>query len=249
MTVWRAFADGLARVARAPSLVAGLWLATILLAWPLALTLRAMLAAHLGDSLAADAAAIGVNHDWWQEFLAQTSPLGQTFVPAVIGVAAVLQNISSIADAQGIPATAIAGVVSAHLVLSLFLTGGVLDRLARNHRVGTFAFFAACGVHFLRLLRLSLIAGVVYSALFLSLHPWLFDTMFSALTRDVTVERTAIGSRFTSASARSSRQSTCSSTTPASAWSWRTGEARSERSTARSDFSRAMRPRQSVSTC
>jgi hypothetical protein len=194
MTVTRAFLDGLHRVGRAPALVAGLWLSTFLLAWPLALTLRGAIADHLGSSLAADAAASGMNYDWWNEFLAQAAALGQTFVPAILGFAAVVKNISSIADAEGLP-TVIGGVIAAHLVVSLFLIGGVLDRLARDRRVGSYGFFAACGTYVFRLLRLSLVAGAVYWALFVWLHPWLFDTVFTSLTRDLTAERTAIAYR------------------------------------------------------
>ena len=43
----------------APAIVAGVFVLTMLLALPLAITLRAALAAHLGDSLAAETAAIG----------------------------------------------------------------------------------------------------------------------------------------------------------------------------------------------
>jgi hypothetical protein len=194
MTAWAAFIDGLGRVQRAPALVAGLWLTTFLLAWPLALTLRGMLAAHLGASLAAESAASGMNFDWWNEFLAQAAGIGQTFVPAILGFAAVLKNISGVADAQGLP-TVIASAVTAHMIISMFLMGGVLDRLARDRRTGTYGFFAACGTFFFRLLRLGLIAAVVYWVLFTTIHEWLFDDAWRALTRDLTVERSAIAYR------------------------------------------------------
>jgi len=42
-----AFLDGLMRVKRAPWLVIGLWLSTLLLALPLSLALHAMLGEHL----------------------------------------------------------------------------------------------------------------------------------------------------------------------------------------------------------
>lgn len=190
MTVGQAFVAGLGRVRRAPALIAGLWLTTFLLAWPLALTLRGMLADHLGQSLAAETAARGMNHDWWNEFLAQAAGIGQTFVPSILGFAATLKNISSIADAQAVP-TVIGGAIATYLVLSLFLMGGVLDRLARDRRIGGYGFFAACGTYFFRFVRLSLIAGLVYWALFAELHPWLFGTVFSSLTHELTVERTA----------------------------------------------------------
>ena len=43
---------------------------------PLAIALHEQLGAHLGASMAAQAAADGVNYDWWNEFLAQTSGVG-----------------------------------------------------------------------------------------------------------------------------------------------------------------------------
>ena len=61
------------RVKRAPWLVIGLWLSTLLLALPLSLALHALIGEHLGQSMAAQAAAAGVNFDWWNEFLAQSS--------------------------------------------------------------------------------------------------------------------------------------------------------------------------------
>jgi hypothetical protein len=167
------------------------WLTTFLLAWPLALTLRGILADHLDASLAADAAATGMNYDWWNEFLAQTAGLGQTFVPAILGFAAVLKNIGSIADAEQLP-TLIASVIAASILLSIFLMGGVLDRLARDHRTGSFGFFSACGMYFFRFLRLGAIAALVYYALFAGLHAWLFNDVFQSMTRDLTVERTAL---------------------------------------------------------
>jgi hypothetical protein len=191
MTVWKAFTEGLRRVIHAPALVAGLWLMTFLLAWPLALTLRGMLAEHLGASLAADTAASGMNFDWWNEFLAQAAGLGQTFVPAILGFAAVLKNLSGVADAQGLP-TVIGSAITANIVISVFLMGGVLDRLARDRRTGAYGFFAACGTCFFRFLRLGLVAGAVYWLLFTYVHRQFFDELYPLLTHDLTVERTAL---------------------------------------------------------
>jgi hypothetical protein len=184
------FVDGVNRVKRAPWLILGLWLTTILLTLPLAITLQAMLAEHLGASLAAEEAATGVNFDWWNEFLAQAAGVGQSFVPAIIGFAAVVKNLSSVADAQRLPVV-VAAAASAHIVLSMFLLGGVMDRLARDRAIGTHGFFAASGVYFVRFLRLGIIAAAVYWMLFARLHPWLFGRVFEAVTRDLTVERIA----------------------------------------------------------
>ena len=185
-----AFIDGLNRVKRAPWLVIGVWLSTLLLAMPLAIALHEQLDTHLGASLAAEAAANGVNFDWWNEFLAQTSGVGVSFVPAILGFAAVISNLSTIADTTAVP-TVIAAALAMNMLVSLFLVGGVLDRLARDHEVGAGGFFATCGVFFIRFLRLGLIAGVVYWQLFGVLHPWLFDAVYPLLIENVTVERTA----------------------------------------------------------
>lgn len=185
-----ALVDGLMRVKRAPWLVIGAWLSTLLLAMPLAIALHGQLDAHLGASMAAQAAADGVNYDWWNEFLAQTSGVGLSFVPAILGFAAVMKNLSSIADTTS-PSTVIAVAVAMNMIVSLFLIGGVLDRLARDHTIGAAAFFAACGVFFVRFLRLGVIASAAYGLLFGWLHPWLFDALYPALIADVTVERTA----------------------------------------------------------
>jgi hypothetical protein len=190
MTLGRAFIDGLNRVKNAPALVIGVWLSTLLLALPLAIVLQQTIGAHLGDSVAAAAAADGVNYDWWNEFLAQTSGIGATFVPAIIGFAAVMKNLNTFADASAMP-TIIAATLAAYLLISIFLAGGILDRLARGRALGAGEFFSACGVYFVRFIRLGLIAGVVYGVLFTWYHPWLFQGVYPALTRDMTVERTA----------------------------------------------------------
>ena len=189
-TVAGALLDGLNRVKRAPWLVIGVWLSTLLLALPLTLVLQEQIAGHLGSSMAARSAADGVNYDWWNEFLAQTSGVGASFVPAILGFAAVMKNISTVADTSAVP-TVIAITVAMYLLVSLFLAGGVLDRLARDHDLGAGAFFSACGVYFIRFIRLGIIAVIVYWAIFVPYHGWLFDRVYPALTGNITVERTA----------------------------------------------------------
>lgn len=191
---WAAFLDGLMRVKRAPWLVIGLWLATVLIALPFAMMLQALIGDHLGSSLAAQSAAESVNYDWWNEFLAQTSGIGLSFVPAILGFAAVMKNLSTIADTTGLPGV-IAIAVSAHMIVSLFLIGGVLDRLARDRAIGAGAFFSACGVFAVRFFRLAIIATAVYWVLFVPYHEWLFDELYPALIESLTVERTAFAYR------------------------------------------------------
>lgn len=188
MNVYEAWREGWRRVAGAPWIVIGAWMATLMIALPLAHLLGRQIAAQLGRSLAASQE--GIDFDWWNEFLAQSGGLGQTFVPAILGFAGVLQNISSITDAVPV-ASAVAPFVAMSVFVSMFFAGGMLDRLARNRAIGASGFFAACGVYFVRFLRLSVIAGIVYAVLFTSVHPLLFDRLYPRLTHDVTVERTA----------------------------------------------------------
>lgn len=190
MSALSALRDGIRRVNRAKLLVLGMFLATLGTALPLSFAVHDAIEAHLGRSLAADAAAAGANSDWWQEFSAQASGLAATLGPSIIGFGAVLDNLSGVADNLPLAGT-IAGVTAAWLVIWSFLSGGAMDRLARQRPTRTSGFFGACGVHFWRFLRLGLIAWLVYGALFGSVHGWIFDTAYDRLTRDLAVERTA----------------------------------------------------------
>lgn len=187
----RAFSDGLGRVVRAPALLAGVWLLTAASALPLGLWMRGAVEADLGSSLAAAQAARGVNWEWWQEFVQRRPDAGETFEPSIIGFAAVLRNASALLDGEG-PARSVLGATAVYLALWVFLLGGVLDRLARQRRVGTHGFFGACGVYFFRFLRLGVLAGAAYALLFLVVHPLVFDRLYAWLTRDLSVERTAL---------------------------------------------------------
>ena len=55
---------------------------------------------------------------------------------------------------------------------------------------GTGAFFSACGVYFVRFLRLGIVAAFVYWVFF-ARPRWLFDALYPRLTDELTVERTA----------------------------------------------------------
>jgi hypothetical protein len=83
----------------------------------------------------------------------------------------------------------------------LFLTGGVVDRLARGRSVGTAQFFAACGVHFVRFLRLTLVMAPVYALLFVSFDRWPAHPALLAVAAlvnllvDMTVIRTVVEDR------------------------------------------------------
>jgi hypothetical protein len=194
MTSTSAFREGFRRVNRAPSVLVGMFLVTLLVALPLSLALRGMIDSHLGQSLVADSVASGVNYEWWQEFSAQAVGLASTFSPSVIGFGAVLQNLSGLLDNTPLAAT-IAGATIAWLVIWSFLSGGVLDRFARDRPTRTAGFFAACGTHFWRFFRLGIIGWFIYAFLFRVLHVWIFGEVYPWLVRDLTVEREAFAVR------------------------------------------------------
>lgn len=190
MKIFSAFRDGMLRVTRAPALVAGIFLLTFLMALPLGMVLGGMIASSLGESAAASRMAAGVDYDWWQEFSAQAAGLGTAFTPRTIGFGGVLDNLSSMLDNTPHPLV-LAGVGAAYVLAWLFLVGGVIDRLARNRRVRTAAFFSASGIFFFRFLRLGIVALAAYAFLFGVVHDWLFDGLYPWATHNLAAERTA----------------------------------------------------------
>jgi len=194
MTIWSAWRDGVRRVNGAPVLLVGMFALTLFVALPLSIALSGMIEAQLHDSLVADTLVSGANYDWWQEFLAQATGLGATFVPSIIGFGAVLDNLNEILD--NLPmATTIAGATAAWLVIWSFLSGGILDRYARRRHTRAHGFFAACGTHFWRFLRLGIVAWIVYWVMFAGVHRWIFEDAYPWITRDLTAERSAFAIR------------------------------------------------------
>jgi hypothetical protein len=180
----------MARVASAPVVLVCVYLATLLTAVPLSMLMRDSIASHLGNSLAAEEAARGFNYRWFIEYQSQAGELGKTLRTTVIGFAAVLDNLSALLDKEHRPAS-ILWVGAAYLLLWLFLSGGILDRYARKRPTRSYEFFSACGVYFVRFLRLAPIIAATYYVLFAYVHPFLFNGVYARLTRDLTVERTA----------------------------------------------------------
>jgi hypothetical protein len=199
MVSLRAWIAGLGRVWRAPTVLAGVWLATLLAAFPAAVAVGSAIHDHLGSSLAADRAADSVNYDWWQAFTSEASGAASTFDPSILGFAAPLRNLSDVADGLPPPAS-VAATIAAFLVFQIFLTGGIVERYARDpggrgsssgrSRMGSYEFLVACSTFFFRLLRLGLFALVMYATLVVSVRPSL-TALYRTLTLDVSVEREA----------------------------------------------------------
>ena len=190
MSAFSAWTGGWRRIGRNPAVLLILWLATLVVAIPPALTLQQELRTHLGDSLASDTAADGVNYESWQEFRATASPLGKTLRTDVIGFATVMDNTSALADMtpRALPLL-IAGTL--FVLLVWFLTPALIHRLAAGDRRERPGLFAVSGAFAPRMLRFGVVSSIVYGSLFGSVHPWLFGELFETATHDLTVERTA----------------------------------------------------------
>lgn len=183
-----AWTDGFRRVLGVPAVIVGVLVTTFLTALPLAVVMRNLLQDGFGRSEEAAAMAGAFHLDWWQEFAAGASGLGTTFGPSLIGFAGTMDNVSRLADANGLM-WPLAVAVAVYLGAWVFLTGGILDRYARQRPTRSVGFFSACGVFFFRFLRLALLAGAAYWFLFATVHPYLFDTWLDPLTDGLAVER------------------------------------------------------------
>ena len=148
-----AFRQGWRRVLGAPALVAGVWLVMLIGALPAAWAVNTAIAHHVGPSLVAQRIAAAPDEGWWGEFLAHARGVAVTVQPEIIGAAAPLSNLSTFLDGPGVPAS-LAATILLSLIAWLFLNGGIIDRYARGRRMGSRAFFGACGVFFFRFLRL-----------------------------------------------------------------------------------------------
>ncbi len=189
-----ALRDGARRVNRAPAISFGVWMLTIVATLPPAAIVGGAIARDLGHSLAADAAAEGVNYEWMQEFSGRASGLAATLQPTVVGFGAVLDSLSALADNTPRPAAVVA-IAAVYAAAWLFLAGGIIDRYARDRSTGVFGFFGACGVFFFRFIRLALVQGIVYGVLFAFMHPWLFGRIYPRMLAGVNDERTAFFAR------------------------------------------------------
>ena len=193
-SVLGAFLEGWRRVFGAPVLTIGILAATFFSALPLGVALQNELERHLGASLEGGRSEYQWNPIWAGEFRLHASPTARTFTHEILGFGGTLAALSGLVDAQTLDPT-IAAVVAGYIGLWIFLSGGILDRLARGRPVRSFAFFAACGAYFLRFVRLAAIIGPCYWLLFTKLHPWLFGDVYDRWTRDLAVEQQVVAVR------------------------------------------------------
>ena len=184
----RALVGGLGDALASPRQLLILWLALLLVALPAAVAIEESIRAAIGPSRADEAMREGLDLSWLGEYASRAKGLERTLEPSIVGRGAVYDNLESwfggrlFLDARTV---AFGGV---YVLVWLFLLGGVLDRFARRERKFVLAPFMAAGARFFpRLLRLTVISGLLYFGVY-RLARWLFPWI-EGLTRDVTVER------------------------------------------------------------
>jgi hypothetical protein len=183
-TVLGAFVEGWRRVVRAPALTTGLLVVIALAALPLADALDAGTHANAGTSVEAEAASNGWRARWTAELPATREDVGRTFTRALVEFGGAFVIVSRAIDGRSFDRS-IATAAVVDIALWVFLTGGVLERLARGRRMGTVAFFSACGAYFFRFLRLVPFVAAAYWALFRWLHPLLFTVAYGRAAREL----------------------------------------------------------------
>jgi len=188
-TILGSFLEGWRRVLDAPWITCGL-LAVML---GLASAQRASLSAGVVGYPEANAAVIERMADQAVALRRITEGVGWMFVHEAFGFGGrtIDVAVNIILDESVGPVPVAYSAVSATALIWLFLSGGILDRLARARPVGTPAFFAASGEYFVRFLRLGVVLGFAYFIVFAWVYPYLVSGLYANWTADVGPARDA----------------------------------------------------------
>lgn len=155
--VLAALGDGWGRVLRAPAILAGVFLATALIAFP---AVRAT--GPFAGTGSFDDVLWGPVSGFWP-----------SYTPTLLGTERFLRDTRTVL-ALVEPRAAWLAATATTIVVWTFLLGGILDRYARRRPTRAQAFFGASGVFFFRFLRLGVVAAAGYWLLFGVAHPLLF---------------------------------------------------------------------------
>jgi hypothetical protein len=190
MSALRAMAAGARRALGSPFILLWLWLVGFAVAVPAAGIVVASLEEGIGTSRAHVALSEGFDTEWYGTYRDEARGIASTFTPTHAGAGALYENLERVLTGnlitRSLGVTVIAGVYAS---LWLLMLGGVIDRFAdRDTRPGVRRFFGAAGRFFFRFVRLAILSGVLYFAVY-----WVSRRLFAWMeeaTRDVIVEGT-----------------------------------------------------------
>ena len=169
MYIARVWLDGLGRVFRAPVILLG--------CTALVVVLSLLLATLLDQEPTPTAIAFRIAEQtvhsarWeWQHLVHRTEHLSDVLASALgAGVASATIEVA-ITEERFVSFSAV--LVLVYLLSWTFLSGGILDRYARDRPTHSVGFFSACGMHAPRLLRLLVLAACVYGPLLMVGRAW-----------------------------------------------------------------------------
>jgi hypothetical protein len=158
MQLWTVFVDAIRRVNRAPALVAAIWLFAILLTWPIAMSSR------IDTSLTLDVSGMPLDFfgRWMYELRQQTVERSVEFGA---GIGQVIAEPGAFIDYESRWLVALTQSYPFLAFLTL-VSGGFIDRLARDRRTGPYGVCGAAGLFFLTFLRLGVVIAVTYAVAF-----------------------------------------------------------------------------------
>jgi len=186
----RALVNGLGDVARAPLLLIGVALLTLIIVLPFAGVLESRLQSSLSVQPHVNLDETEIDPEWWMEFRDHARGLEATFTPAVLGFAATLDGISNVVDGKAIPLP-----IVAPLLLSVaawaFMWGGILHRFNTGRGAGVRGFLRSGRAHFVSFMAIAIVAAIVNLILYLTVHKLLFGPVHAVLTGMTSTERDA----------------------------------------------------------
>ena len=187
MSVIKAFSAGFRRVTSAPFLLVTLYLLTLFFAIPVSLVLHDSMELNLGVNSTAHQMADSV---WPGGFTSKTDSIERPFGTHSVGITVVLYSLNALIG-NLVSNPEISAVVISYLLIWSFLTGGIIDCLARQQPFRNAKFFFACGFYFFRFVRLAAIFGFIYWILFTPVRQWLFQDLYNWATRELIVDQLA----------------------------------------------------------
>lgn len=193
MKVFKATLAGLRGTTRSTRVVILVWLTILVSALPLTVALREVIEEDIGTSQIQEDLRGGLDLGWLEEFHYRHEGLAQTLTPGRVSRALVWENMELWLSGGWITENRLlAATGMVFLLIWVLLQGGVIAHLSRqDSRFQLASFLADSGTYFFRFLRLGVIMGLGYYGVY-RLAFWLFPAI-ERWTRDVTVEKTALG--------------------------------------------------------